>query len=114
MDEKTKASEFERTFRLLVSTSDLQTACNLAEECLTLLPEEHTFGSMPKLGKLQLPNMGNFSIPNFGRFNIPGSKRPSTHIDPVYTLLERLMSSGHYSAKADELSKHYVSLLDET
>jgi hypothetical protein len=114
MDEKTKATEFERTFGLLVNTKDLATACNLAQECLGLLPEEHTFGSIPKLGKLQLPNIGNFSIPNFGRFNIPGSKRPGTHIDPVYTLLEKLMASGHYTAKADELSRHYVTLLDET
>ncbi len=43
---------------------------------------------------------------------MPSAVRPqSTIIDPIYTLIEELINDGEVE-KANELSKHYLDLID--
>jgi hypothetical protein len=73
----------------LLSTNNLVDAFNQAEECLSILRSNRR-----------------------SKKKVPSAVRPqSTIIDPIYTLIEELINDGEVE-KANELSKHYLDLID--
>jgi hypothetical protein len=84
-----KMQEFEGHLGLLLRAKTLETAQNEAEECLSLLNQHAKTGHV----NLHLKNSG-------------------TVVDPVYTLISRLIEENE-SEKADAVSTLYLSFLDE-
>jgi 1-aminocyclopropane-1-carboxylate deaminase/D-cysteine desulfhydrase-like pyridoxal-dependent ACC family enzyme len=82
--------KFENNFRKILQCDNLSSANDFAEECLSLLPTNEYFQLLPGLRRQQ------------------GIK-----IDPVYTLLERLIVLGEVE-RADCLSRHYLCLMGTT
>lgn len=88
--ERSRKEKFEKNFSKLFESEHLSLANDCAEECLSSLPSNEYFQLLPRL-----------------------RKHHGINIDPVYTLVERLISLGE-AEKADRLSRHYLCLLGAT